>query len=187
MEPKIIFVTGGSRSGKSLFAEKKAAEISDKVVYIATSIPFDDEMKDRVKKHKERRPGSWATLEQYFDIHRVIKDVKPNSECILLDCVTIMVSNLMFSKYHGSWDDISTDEVDTLMDHVMSQVDKLIDEIRANGMSAVMVSNEIGMGIVPDNKVSRIFRDIAGKANQLVASKCDEAYLLVSSLPVKLK
>ena len=187
MASKILFVTGGSRSGKSLFAEEQAKSISDKVVYIATSIPFDDEMQDRVKKHRAQRPSSWVTLEQYFDIHKVIGEMRPGADCILLDCVTIMVSNIMFSENRSDWQDIKPEEADRIQDQVLEQVELLMQALKTHDMNAVIVSNELGMGIVPDNRLSRVFRDIAGKVNQKVAAHADEAWMVVSGLPLKLK
>lgn len=187
MNPKIVFVTGGSRSGKSIYAEELVKATSERVVYIATAIPFDDEMQDRVKKHRDQRPASWMTLEQYFDIHKVIPELKVGADCILLDCITIMVSNIMFAENKSDWNNLAVEEADALQAKVLEQVDLLMKALRTHGMSAVIVSNELGMGIVPDNKLSRVFRDIAGKANQLVAAQSDEAWMVVSGIPLKLK
>lgn len=187
MSSKIVLVTGGARSGKSSFAENYIKECGEKIAYIATSIPFDEGMQDRVKKHKEQRPNEWTTVEKYFDIHKIIKDIKVNHDSAILDCLTIMCSNIMFADNQYDFDTISRDEIDSLEKLILSQADKLLDEAKKNELNLIIVTNELGMGIVPENRLARIFRDIAGKVNQLVAKKSDELYFVVSGIEMKVK
>lgn len=180
---KIIMVTGGARSGKSGFAESLLLDKKD-VLYIATSIPFDDEMKDRIAKHKQSRPSCWKTLECYKGIDKQL--TAESGRYILLDCLTIMVTNLMF-HYEQDWDSISMERVNEIEGFIKDEVLRLIDCVRNLGLDMVVVTNELGMGIVPSGKLSRVFRDIAGRMNQVVAKAADEVYFLVSGIPMKIK
>jgi adenosylcobinamide kinase/adenosylcobinamide-phosphate guanylyltransferase len=180
---KITLVTGGSRSGKSSFAESLLKNTDD-VLYIATAIVTDEEMRDRIKKHINSRNSKWTTYEGYFDLDKAIE--KYDIENIMLDCITIMTTNLMF-KEEIDFDNISMEEVDALLNDIKIEFDKLILKVRANNKNLVMVTNEVGLGIVPENKLSRIFRDIAGYVNQYIASLSDEVYLVSCGLPLKLK
>ncbi len=183
---KIIYVTGGARSGKSSFAESLLEEF-DNVLYIATAIPFDDEMKDRVKIHRERRKSSWQTLEAYRDFSEGINERGRGMDALLFDCVTIMVTNLMLSDFDIDWDSADQQSVHRIEEHVMNHTDELITALKDfNGIS-VIVSNELGMGLVPPTPLGRHYRDIAGRANQRIAQASDEAYLVVSGIPVRIK
>ena len=122
---KVILVTGGARSGKSNFAETLCKDQNNSTAYIATSIPFDDEMKDRVKKHKESRPQKWKTYEIYKDIYTIIKEISKKHKTVILDCVTLLVNNLMFT-YEIDIDNATQDEINELEKYIKEQVKKLI-------------------------------------------------------------
>lgn len=184
---KIILVTGGARSGKSTYAENLVRAYGDKVMYIATSIPFDDEMKDRVKKHQHRRPQSWGTFEAYKDLQRVFKNQNEDFDIILLDCVTIMVTNLIFDFVGDDIETFDSNALDNLEQFIMKEITEFLEAIDTHPSHAILVTNEVGYGIVPDNKLSRVFRDIAGRVNQYIASKANEVYLVVCGIPVKVK
>lgn len=183
---KIIYISGGARSGKSIFAEETCKDLSDKVAYIATSEIFDEEMKDRVKKHKAQRPDSWDTYEAYRDLDKIMESISRNNDTALLDCLTVMVNNLVF---HSDIDieTASFDELDKLEKSIAEETSKLLSSARRLDINLVIVSNEIGMGIVPENKLSRIYRDIIGRSNQKCAAMSDEAYFVVSGIAVKIK
>ncbi|WHH60581.1 bifunctional adenosylcobinamide kinase/adenosylcobinamide-phosphate guanylyltransferase [Petroclostridium sp. X23] len=184
---KLILITGGARSGKSIFAEKKAGELGEKILYIATSIPFDDEMKDRIRKHKEQRPAYWDTLETYKELDTEIKRTYNGHQGILLDCITVMTSNILFEGEITDWDTCTMDEINMLEMHVKSEIDKLISITTHMDVPVIAVTNELSMGIVPENRLARIFRDIAGRANQQLAAVAEEVYLVVSGIPIKIK
>lgn len=180
---KLIVVTGGARSGKSTFAENLIRDQYDSVLYIATAIPYDDEMVERIKKHRKQRPNEWTTYEGYKDLGSVCEEC--SLDAILLDCITIMTTNLMFD-YMGD-KDIADCDTQLLEESIEIQINQLIEGARKYSGSTVLVTNEVGSGLVPESKLSRIFRDIAGRVNQRIASKADEVYLVVSGIPIKIK
>lgn len=183
---RIILITGGARSGKSTFAEEMAVKLGRRVLYIATSIPFDSEMKDRVKKHRQQRPADWSTLEAYRDLDALIAENMGDAGVVLLDCITIMVSNLMLEQ-GMDWESIGTDAINTAEDLVKAEVEKLLKAAEAHEAVFVIVTNELGMGVVPPYKLGRAVRDIAGRANQMIAKAADEVYMCISGIPVKIK
>ncbi|OPZ85371.1 MAG: Bifunctional adenosylcobalamin biosynthesis protein CobU [Firmicutes bacterium ADurb.Bin419] len=183
---RLIVVTGGARSGKSTFAEKLAKDSKDEVIYIATSIPFDDEMKIRIKKHVEQRPKEWKTIEAYRDIDQQLENEKNENIVFLLDCVTIMITNIML-EIQVDWDNARDEEMEKVEEVVKLQINKILKTAEKKDAVFIMVTNEVGMGIVPENRLTRVFRDIAGRMNQILAGAADEVYLCVSGIPVKIK
>ena len=175
---KIILVTGGARSGKSKFAEKFALTFGNKAAYIATAQIFDDEMAHRVKLHKARRKNFWTTFESPFNADKTISTIE-NFDVILFDCVTIYLSNFLCAA--------NLDDVEKIYNDVEILIDKLIDAAKNSNATVIFVSNEVGAGIVPENKLARIFRDIAGLANQRIAENSDKVFLTVAGLAVNLK
>ncbi len=184
---KITYVTGGARSGKSTFAEKYVVESDLPKVYVATAIPFDNEMKLRVEKHREQRGSQWLTIEGYRGLGEKLKEEIGNEKIILMDCLTNMVSNLMIMDREYDWDSISKEDLHTLEDEIRGEVEEVLEYVEQTDIELVVVSNELGMGLVPPYALGRHFRDIAGRMNQMMAERAHEAYLIVSGLPVKLK
>ncbi|MGL5053846.1 MAG: bifunctional adenosylcobinamide kinase/adenosylcobinamide-phosphate guanylyltransferase [Cetobacterium sp.] len=184
---RITYVTGGARSGKSYFAEKKVFETKKERIYIATALSFDDEMKERVHLHKLQRGEKWITIEKYKNITELLEEYKESDKIILLDCLTNLVSNNMIMDREIDWDNFPQKEVHNLESEIKIEVQKLIKFIKESNLDMVIVSNEVGMGLVPAYALGRCFRDIAGRINQLVAKESDEAYLIVSGLELKLK
>ena len=183
---QLILVTGGARSGKSQFAEKLCRARNNETAYIATSIPFDDELKDRVKKHKEMRPKTWKTYEVYEDVYKAIPEIAEHYQTVILDCVTLMVNNLMF-KENLDYDAMTPEEVNVLEAQIKEQFIKLIEAIQKTDLYFVVVTNEIGLSPVSGNKLTRIYTDIIGRMNQLIAKSSDEVYFVVSGIPMKIK
>ncbi len=173
---KLIFITGAARSGKSFFAEKMAAELAGKVTYIATCVPGDDEMHARVARHRARRPVDWQTVEEAFNPAQVIKETDEPGRVFLLDCLTLLVSNLMLQP------DIETDE-----EQILAKISELAQVSYEAAAHIIIVSNEVGWGIVPGDPLSRLYRDIIGRANQKLAACADEAYVTIAGIPVELK
>lgn len=184
---KTILITGGARSGKSAFAEKLAKETGEKVLYIATSIPFDDEMKERVKRHKAQRPAEWDTYEGYRNLGDVITEKGKSYDGILVDCITIMATNLMFDSI--GFEDQSPAYEDFLKaeEYISIHIENLKKGLSAADTTVILVTNELGSGVVPDTAFGRAFRDIAGRANRQLAEQADEVYLVVCGIPMKIK
>lgn len=181
----ITVVTGGARSGKSSFGESILKD-EPEVLYIATSIPFDQEMKDRVKKHRDQRPSHWHTLESYKNFQAEFEKILGGNIAyngVIVDCITIMISNILLENLS----DDGNDDYDLIEQKVMFEIDDLIKGLRRFNCKVVIVTNEVGSGIVPENKLSREFRDIAGRVNQRLAKEADEVYLVVSGIPVRIK
>ena len=183
---KVILVTGGARSGKSNFAEKLCKERNNNTAYIATSIPFDDEMKDRVRKHKESRPQNWKTYEIYKDIYTIIDDISKEHKTVILDCVTLLVNNLIF-MHEIDIDNSTQYEIDELEKYIKEQVEKLLIEIKKTNLYFVIVTNELGLGGVSINKLTRVYTDIVGRINQQIAAQSDEVYFVISGIPMRIK
>lgn len=184
----IVLVTGGARSGKSSFAEKYIHEVAGKTLYIATAIAFDDEMKDRILKHQSVRPESWHTYEGYQHLDQVVKDRGNQYESLLLDCVTLWVTNLMFAYLQTEdYDSLTQEEIGTVEKTIINEVQRFVEQIKRSNLAVVLVTNEIGSSLVPENKLGRIFRDIQGKINQQLGNVADEVYLVVCGQPLKIK
>ena len=167
-----IFVLGGARSGKSAFAEKLTLDQSNssKCIYLATSQIWDEEMRARVDLHKDRRGSEWETIEAPLALAETLLEQSQKGVPILVDCLTLWLTNLMMEER-----DIS------------AECDSLIKAISTINTPIIFVSNEVGQGIVPDNKMARDFRDHAGILHQKLASAVDQVYFVTAGLPSKLK
>lgn len=183
----LTFIIGGARSGKSTYAELKAKEYGNKVVYIATAVVTDESMAERVKKHKKQRPESWGTIEMYSDFKRLSEiEEFMDSEVVLIDCLTTLIGNYMFDS-KINFDTCLPDEVNKLEVKITEELFSLIDVCKANGKRLIMVSNETGLGVVPPYYMGNYFRDISGRINQKITQTSDFMYFVLSGIPVKLK
>lgn len=172
----LIFVTGGARSGKSAFALNTANTIGKRKCYLATAQALDTEMEERIARHKAERGSDWDCIEEPLQVTSRMNVVKGKYDVILFDCLTLWVSNLMHS-----------DSSSLVTRHSYHEFETLISVCKTSGSTVIVVSNEVGLGIVPDNALARQFRDLAGTANQLFAKAADEAYFVVSGIAMKLK
>lgn len=177
----ITLVTGGARSGKSNFAQNRLLE-KDDVVYIATAKVEDSEMADRVKRHKNSRPSSWRTFEAYYDLQNALGE----ENNYILDCVTNLSSNIMFDLSKGI-DCIDDNLQNKIEEEILKQLNQLVLKIRKENKNLILVTNELGDSIVPENHLSRVFRDIQGRVNQKLANISDEVYIVICGIDVKLK
>jgi adenosylcobinamide kinase/adenosylcobinamide-phosphate guanylyltransferase len=169
----LLLVTGGTRSGKSRYAVERASLWGPQVLYVATCQPADDEMRERVRQHQAERPASWVTVEPGDRVLPAIQEQGPHVDGVLLDCLTLYVTSLLMS---------GSGELE-----VMHQVDALCLALRQVGRPAVIVTNEVGWGVVPESSLGRLFRDAAGRANQVAARHAEEVVMLVCGLPVAIK
>lgn len=180
MSGKIILVTGGARSGKSTFAEKYAARAGKQIAYIATAQIYDDEMRERVDLHKSRRPADWVTYEAPFDADVTLGRIAPEVDAVLFDCLTLYTSNLLLAPEAPA----SREE---RLAAIKNKISLLLEAARSGRATVVFVTNEVGLGIVPENALAREYRDVAGLVNQQVAAVADAVYLVVSGLAVEIK
>lgn len=183
---RLILVTGGARSGKSSFAEETVSSFGDKILYIATATGMDDEMKERIRRHRLYRPTSWQTLEAFRNFDSALAGMLMGRDAVLLDCVTIMVSNIMLQKAMD-WENFSVEDINGVEVEVTGQVETLLSIIKEAEIPFILVTNELGMGVVPPYALGRAVRDIAGRVNQQLARAANEVYLCVSGIPVKIK
>ncbi|MBN2898044.1 MAG: bifunctional adenosylcobinamide kinase/adenosylcobinamide-phosphate guanylyltransferase [Clostridia bacterium] len=186
MKSRIVLVTGGARSGKSSFAEEHVLQLGERIGYIATAEPFDEGMQDRIKKHISQRPATWPTYECYQEISPEIQTISTSCDVVILDCITVMLTNLMF-KNEMDWETLSRSRIDEIEQYILEEVTQLIENMREHHLNAVIVTNEVGAGIVPENRLSRVFRDMAGRVNQLISKQSDDVYYVVSGIPIKIK
>jgi len=173
MEKKTVLITGGCRSGKSRFALDYTNRHFSRKLFLATAEILDDEMARRVENHRKMRGPEWETAEEPLAIVERISQYAEKVEVILIDCITLWLSNLLMKG-----------EADS---KVMDAVDRFVEILKQKRTSFVIVSNEVGMGIVPADPLSRRFRDLAGKANQTIAHGVDTVIFMVSGIPLFLK
>lgn len=181
---KCTLISGGARAGKSQMAQELALSSGQPVLFVATAEAGDPDMRDRIEKHRRSRPDSWHTLEATGEIGRRITEDAEEAKTVIIDCVTLLVSNI-FGRHcdaNGEPEDEARAEEETLV-----EIDALIDCMKRPGTDFIIVTNEVGLGIVPANRAARLYRDLLGKANQKLARSADEVYLVVSGLPLRIK
>ncbi len=166
----VTFIIGGARSGKSRFALELAASLPGKKAYLATAQAYDREMAERIAKHRAERSSNWTTFEEPLAIPALVEKTAQDYEVLLLDCLTLWLSNLLLAEKD-----------------LAAEVNSLLSAISAVSGSLFIVSNEVGQGIVPDNALARRFRDLSGQVNQAVAAAAQEAYLIAAGIPLKIK
>lgn len=192
---KIVLVTGGARSGKSAFAEEQLAD-RERVCYIATGLPRgeDPEWQERIRLHQERRPASWTTQEQYAGLADWLRE--QSHPVYLLDCATLLTSNRLFDLIAQHFPDklelteehfLSRQEQSFLLQLLEEEWKEVLSAIRQTNAECWIVTDEVGLGIVPETRLGRFFRDVQGKINQLIAKEASEAYLVICGLAQQLK
>jgi adenosylcobinamide kinase/adenosylcobinamide-phosphate guanylyltransferase len=170
---EIILISGGARSGKSRLAEELARKRGEPLLYIATAHAGDSEMAARIARHQERRGTAWQTIEEPYELLSVLAGHDGWFKAVLVDCITLWLTNLL----------LSCDDSET----VLQRVRELAIAVKTLQSPLILVTNEVGMGIVPDNALARKFRDLAGEANEILAAAADEVHVMFSGLPLKLK
>ncbi len=174
----MILITGGTRSGKSTTAERMAADYGGRILYVATAEAGDDEMRLRIERHQAGRPAEWGTLNAPRDAVALLRECEGEWDTVLFDCLTLYTTNLLLEQEADSPDP----EV-VLADSMRG----LADYLSEYWPQSVVVTNEVGSGIVPVHRLSRLFRDLQGRVNQLFARQADEVYFCVSGIPLKIK
>jgi adenosylcobinamide kinase/adenosylcobinamide-phosphate guanylyltransferase len=180
---RLIFILGGARSGKSSFAQKLARQAggdAGRVLFIATGSAGDEEMRDRIERHQLDRPSHWTTLETPTEIGKAIAENGQRYEVIIVDCLTFLISNHLIDAENKS----AHDELSTIVEQEMEALIQTVNSVEAQ---VIVVSNEVGLGVVPVNTMGRVFRDLAGTSHQQVASAAEEVYLMIAGLPQQIK
>jgi adenosylcobinamide kinase/adenosylcobinamide-phosphate guanylyltransferase len=170
---EITLITGGVRSGKSRYALALAKDIPGVRAFIATAEPFDDGMRERIRKHREERGNAFVTIEEPLDLRRAVESVPAEAAVAVVDCLTVWLGNLMHHRNAGPGD--------------CPEIDAFLDLLDNPPCSLVIVSNEVGMGIMPPNDMARLFQDLSGRLNQETARRADHVILMVSGVPVVVK
>ena len=170
---KFIFILGGARSGKSKYAVKLAKKLKGQVAFIATTTSPDGEMRKRIKLHKISRPRHWKLIEEGKDISKVLSTLNNKYRIVLIDCLGLLISNLLANNLEDK--------------EIEVKIAGLIRAVLKTNLTTILVSNEVGSGIVPENALARRFRDLLGLSNQMMAEKADEVILMHSGIPVKIK
>jgi len=190
----LVLITGGVRSGKSSFAEKLAEESGKKMTYLATARVEDDEMRERVALHQGRRPKSVRTVEEPLEPHLVLEQEADSDSIILMDCLTLLITNRMLKDIdsHGAvreGEDIFADEkiIDAAVERTYQYIKKFSAAAVDCPADVLVVTNEVGMGVVPNYPVARAFRDLSGRANQVVAAAADQVWFVVCGIPQRFK
>jgi adenosylcobinamide kinase / adenosylcobinamide-phosphate guanylyltransferase len=175
-----ILILGGARSGKSRLAVELAQKRGGNVLFVATAEARDDEMKLRIAAHRQARPAAWKTVEARTHIGKLVTENIGNALTVIIDCITLLVNNI-FELYDEKADAAGLEKA------VEAEIQELCGCIDESEALFIIVSNEVGLGIVPADRVSRIYRDLLGRANQMLAAQADEVYLLVAGIPVPIK
>lgn len=170
---KFILILGGTRSGKSRYAVELAKKLNRKVAFIATAISSDEEMKKRIKLHKISRPQHWKLIEEGRNISSILSKLKSKYEVALIDCLGLLISNLLMENLKDK--------------EIERRIKKLINAISKTNLTIILISNEVGMGIVPDNPLARRFRDLVGLANQMIAKNADEVIFMQAGIPLRIR
>jgi adenosylcobinamide kinase/adenosylcobinamide-phosphate guanylyltransferase len=171
-------ITGGVRSGKSRFAEQQALSHGGPLCYLATAQALDHEMEERIAQHQARRGSDWQTVEEPLALPQTLARLDGSYGAILVDCITLWLTNLLLLR------ELPDQEREELL---LVDVHRLVATLRAMQTPVILVTNEVGLGIVPEHRLGRLFRDLAGHTNQLLAASCDQVYALICGLPLKLK
>lgn len=192
MDKRLVLILGGARSGKSTYAERvatdqaRAAGMAGSVLYVATAQALDEEMAQRIACHRAARPEGWRTLEEPLDIGPAIQQARNGAAVVLVDCVTLWISNLLLGMPLDE-DDASTPAPDAVAGAARAAVDGLLLAHREGTATTILVSNEVGMGLVPPYPLGRVYRDLLGRVNTWLAAAADEVVVMVAGLPLRIK
>ncbi len=178
-----ILIIGGARSGKSNFAQELALKLGEPVLFVATATAGDEEMGQRIEEHRQARPASWSTLEATTHIGSQILKKIGAAQVVIVDCITLLVNNI-FSRYSHQGEQIDASLIEQ---EVIAEINELVDCINRAEARFIVVTNEVGTGLVPPFRTARLYRDLLGKANQMLAEASDAVYLMVAGLPVPVK
>jgi adenosylcobinamide kinase / adenosylcobinamide-phosphate guanylyltransferase len=187
MKASSTLILGGARSGKSAYAERLAAAAGRPVLYLATATARDEEMAARIAAHRAARPAGWRTVEAPEELVGAVAAHARAGDVILVDCLTLWVSNVLLREIGEVGDAVPFAVASALEARLCAEADRLLDQARASGVELILVSNEVGMGLVPPFPLGRVYRDALGRVNQTVAERVDAVVLMVAGIPVDLR
>ena len=177
MPKQLIFILGGARSGKSAFAERLARRRGGRVLYVATAEALDADMELRIANHRQQRPPEWDTLEEPVKLPDVLPPALDGYDTCLLDCLTLWVSNLLLSMEGNPGAE----------QEILSETHRLLEAYQQSPSTWIVVSNEVGLSVVPETRLGAVYRDALGRVNQAVAARADKAYFMVAGLALEMK
>lgn len=180
MKKKSYLIIGGVRSGKSEYAQSLAKRLSSSVIFLATAQARDDEMKDRIREHQKKRPKDWQTIEEPLNLAMSLKGLIKKAEVILIDCLTIFISNHLLSLKKDQ-------SIKTAKIRIQNELTDLFNLYSDHSASLIIVTNEVGMGVVPATPLGRSYRDLLGWANKYIAQRIDHLILLIAGIPIDIK
>jgi adenosylcobinamide kinase/adenosylcobinamide-phosphate guanylyltransferase len=180
----ITLLIGGAGSGKSRFAQELALKLGGEVLFVATATPGDEEMLKRITKHQKKRPPAWHTLEVTTGVGKKIAEKIGGARVVIVDCITLLVNNI-FSQHSDQAGEPS--DIPLIEKGLDAEIEELIGYTRQLEAHFIIVSNEVGLGLVPPNRLGRLYRDLLAKANQKLAEAADEVYLMVAGIGVPIK
>jgi adenosylcobinamide kinase/adenosylcobinamide-phosphate guanylyltransferase len=180
MARHVTLILGGARSGKSAYAQQLAEKSRKPVLFVATAEALDDEMTDRIRRHQQDRPAHWRTLEAHHRVAEQIRQMVSNEELILLDCVTLLASNVIASLPEPYISETAEAALNT-------EIDALLALMNTSDHEWLIISNEVGLGLVPNSPLGRVYRDALGRANQRLAATAEEVLFLAAGLPMRIK
>jgi adenosylcobinamide kinase / adenosylcobinamide-phosphate guanylyltransferase len=185
---RTTLITGGARSGKSVYGEQLAQKLGgNDVLYVATAVEVDEEIAERIRQHKDRRPATWATEERYKDLAALKESgAFQKSKAVLYDCIGFALDNFLYEEI-VDWDDIKEEESLAAEAKIRKEIDDLAALCRRENKDLIIVTNEVGDSLVPQTRVGRIFRDLLGRTNCFAASLSDSVVLMTCGLPLELK
>jgi len=179
LSAEIILILGGARSGKSSYAEKLVAELGENILYIATAEAGDSEMRERIEAHRLARPAEWRTLESPTQVGAALQNLDFVPDALLLDCLTLLVTNIVLA--------METQPEAEMNEAVQRELEAIASAQKALNAPLVIVSNEVGLGLVPPYPLGRVYRDVLGRANQMLAGRADKVLFMVAGLPMTVK
>jgi adenosylcobinamide kinase/adenosylcobinamide-phosphate guanylyltransferase len=193
LSSQIVLVLGGARSGKSTFAERLALRSGKSVAYVATATAGDEEMRERIQRHRAVRPAAWYTIEEPLDLLHAVRQASVRADVLLLDCITLWLSNWLFMQADTQgWEQdlpLYGSEMSASINGAVAEIEALLRVVAEldRHKTLLVVSNEVGMGIVPAHALGRLYRDALGRVNQRLASAATRVYLMVAGLGVDIK
>jgi len=184
MKIKNTLIIGGARSGKSHFAQELALKSDQPVLFVATAEPGDEEMRQRIEEHRKARPPTWQTLEATTHIgNRITREIG-QTPTVIVDCITLLANNIF--AQHGDPDSEPVD-ASLIEQEIVTEINELVKCIDRCNARFIIVTNEVGLGLVPPNRLGRLYRDFLGRANQMLARHADEVYVMTTGIPLRIK